>query len=73
MYGDIFDIVDLGGQRHDLDKQLLDVTKIKLRRKAPCISRNQDCPLPHGKNLLTVLGAPCVLFSRWLAVYMSNC
>ena len=62
LFTDLFDLM-VGGDQID-NTALLDPKGIKFRSSAQCKSHGKKCPLPAFKDLLTILGAPCVLFSR---------
>ena len=62
LFTDLFDLM-VGGDQID-NTALLDPKDIKFRSSAQCKSHGKKCRLPAFKDLLTILGAPCVLFSR---------
>ena len=66
LFGNIFDLIKNGDKVPQ--KKLLDPKKIKFRARAHCLAHGKECDLPDFNDLAVTLGAPCVLFSKHLAV-----
>ena len=65
LFGDIFDLIHLRGGTPSSTK-LTDPRKISCKHKAPCLTHGKLCPVPDFEDMLALLGAPFVLFSRLL-------
>lgn len=61
---------DIGHLIENADKlpknKLADPRKLRIKTHAPCLTHGQNCIVPDLASMLGVLGAPCVLFSRFL-------
>lgn len=65
LFGDIFGLIHLRGGKPSSTK-LMDPHTISFKQKAPCLTHGKLCPVPDFADMLALLGAPCVLFSRLL-------
>ena len=58
------DVMDLIQNKVPEDK-LLKPSEIKFKEKAFCMTHGRECKIPLCKETRLVLGAPCILFSRF--------
>jgi len=64
LFTDVFNLIH-GGDKVSRTKTL-DPRKIQFKKTSFCAIHGRECEIPDFSDLLVVLGAPCILFSRFL-------
>ena len=62
LFPDVLDLIE----NEVSDHQLLNPAEVKFKKSAYCTTHGKKCKFPLGKNTWIVLGAPCVLFSKFI-------
>ena len=61
IFNDVMELI----QNKVPEDRLLKPSEIKFKEKAFCMTHGRECNIPLCKGTRLVLGAPCILFSRF--------